>query len=160
MSSIIAAEPFNINNFWQQTPKALKYFIIIALVIAGSYFMFSKSMTITQIKQIDKIEESINTTYSLINQFQEFEKKQFDYNIQTMTYLKNIYSLVEELNDNANKKFDMILKGQGSNTNQIIEKLTLLNESFEKLHKAYSPKEELKVPEIPESKVVITKINK
>ena len=156
----IETKPFDINNFWETTPTKLKYFIIIALVVAGSYFLFSKSMTITQIKQIDKIEQSINTTYSLINQFQEFEKTQYAYNTQTLTYLNNIYSLVEELNDNTNRKFDMILKGQGSGTNQIIDKITLLNESFEKLHKAYSPKEELKVPEIPETKIIITPIRK
>ena len=155
----IETKPFDINNFWEKTPTKLKYFIMIALIVAGGYFLFSKSMTITQMKQIDKIEESINTTYSLINQFQEFEKTQYAYNTQTMTYLKNIYALVEELNDNANRKFDMILKQGSGSTNQIIDKITLLNESFEKLHKAYSPKEELKVPELPEPSVIITKIN-
>jgi hypothetical protein len=156
----IETKPFELNSFWEKTPKALKYFIIIALIIAGSYYLFSKGTTIAQIKQIDKIEESINTTYSLINQFQDFEKTQYAYNTQTMTYLKNIYSLVDELNDNANKKLDMIIKAGGSNTNQIIEKITLLNESFEKLHKAYSPKDELKVPEIPDPKIVVRKIEK
>ena len=160
MSSIIAAEPLNLNSFWEKTPSKLKYFIVIALIVAGGYFLFSKSMAITQMKQINKIEESINTTYSLINQFQEFEKKQFDYNMQTMTYLKNIYSLVDELNNNANRKLDMIMKAGGSNTNQIIEKITLLNESFEKLHKAYSPKDELKPPDFPETKIVVTPIKK
>jgi hypothetical protein len=156
--SVISTEPLNLNTFWEKTPQALKYFIIIALIVVGSYYLFSKTISIAQIKQIDKIEESINTTYSLINQFQDFEKTQYAYNTQTLTYLKNIYTLVEEMNANANRKFDLILKSGGSNTNQIIEKITLLNESFEKLQKAYTPKDELKVPDIPDSKIVIKKI--
>lgn len=159
--SLIATNPIDVNSFWDKTPKALKYFIVIALIIVGSYYLFSKSVSIAQIKQLDKIEESIATTYSLIDQFQEFEQSQYQYNVQTITYLKNIYTLVEELNDNTNKKLDIIIKSGGMNTNQILEKLTLLNESFDKLQKAYTPPEDkLKTPEAPPLNIKVTKINK
>ena len=149
----------DINKFWEKTPTLLKYFLIIAIMLVTSYYLFSKTVSVGQIKELDKIEESINTTYSLIDQFQEFEKTQYNYNIQTLTYLKNIYTLVEELNDNTNRKFDIILKSGGKNTEEIIEKLMLLNESFEKLQKAYTPPD-LKAPELPDTKVVINKIIK
>ena len=149
----------DINKFWEKTPTLLKYFLIMAIIVITSYFLFSKTVSVGQVKELDKIEESINTTYSLIDQFQEFEKTQYNYNIQTLTYLKNIYTLVEELNDNTNRKFDIILKSGGKNTEEIIEKLMLLNESFEKLQKAYTPPD-LKAPELPDTKVVINKIIK
>ena len=166
--ALIELEKLSINNFWEKTPTPLKYILIIVLIVAGSYFLFSKSVSIAQIKQLDKIEESIQTTYTLLRQFEEFEKTQYDYNDQTLSYLKNVYSLVEELNDNTNKKLDMILSAGGKNTGDILEKLTLLNESFEKLQKAYTP-EVIKNPvvvierpaatEIPID-VTITKIKK
>lgn len=158
--AIVQVDKFNINKFWEKTPTALKYLLVIAMIVAGSYYLFSKTVSVGQIKELDKIEESINTTYSLIDQFQQFERSQYAYNAQTLTYLKNIYTLVEELNANTNKKFDILLSAGGKNTNEIIEKLTLLNESFQKLSKAYAPPADLKTPEVPETNIVVRKINK
>ena len=56
-----------------------------------------------------------------------------------MSYLKNIYTLVEELNESTNKKFDLLLTQGGLNTYQILSQLTLLNQSYEKLTEAYTP---------------------
>lgn len=160
MSSIITTKPFDINKFWVNTPIVMKYILMIAFIVVGSYYLFSKTTTISRLDQLDKIEESIEITYDLMDQFEDFEKSQNIYNQQTLTYLQNIYDLVEELNENTNKKFELILQAGGSNTSQILDKITLLNESFEKLQKAYTPKEELKVPEYTEPKIKVTKINK
>jgi hypothetical protein len=78
-----------------------------------------------------------------------------------LTYLQNIYTLVEELNENTNKKFELLLQSGGSSSAQILEKIMMLNESFEKLQEAYSPKEnEITVPEIPETKIIVNKITR
>jgi hypothetical protein len=157
----IASNPLDINQFWEKTPTALKYFLVISLVIITAYYLFSKTATISRVKELDKIEESINITYDLIGQFQEFEQTQYAYNVQTLTYLQNIYTLVEELNENTNKKFELLLQSGGSSSAQILEKIMMLNESFEKLQEAYSPKEnEITVPEIPETKIIVNKITR
>jgi hypothetical protein len=158
--AVVQVDKFNINKFWEKTPKALKYVLIISLIVAGSFYAFSKTVSISQIKQLNKIEESINTTYDLIDQFQEFEKTQYAYNVQTISYLKSIYTLIEELNDNTNKKFDMLLKSGGKNTNEIVEKLVMLNESFEKLQKAYTPEIKPSDVEKPQTSIKVTKITK
>lgn len=147
----------DVNAFWINTPKFLKYFIIITVIIVGSYYLFAKIVSVSQTKELAKIEESINTTYSLIDQFQEFERTQYEYNAQNLTYLKNIYTLVEELNDNTNKKLDIIISSGGTNTDQILEKLLLLNDSFNKLQKAYTPDLNKDPPEL---KISVRKIQK
>jgi len=146
--ALIQFEKFNLNNFYEKTPNLLKYIIIISLIIVGSYFLFSKKVTKGQVQELAKIEQSIETTYDLIDRFDKFRTAQYIYNEEILDYLTNLYSLVEELNENTNRKFDLLLKAGGSNTEEIIERLIMLNESFEKLQKAYTP-EELKPPENP-----------
>lgn len=136
----ISFERFNLNQFYEKTPNTLKYILIIYLIIVGSYFIFSKRTSNKQDKQLAKIEQTIQTTYNLIDRFEKFEAAQYRYNDETMIYLKNIYTLVEELNENTNKKFDLLLKQGGANTEEILHHLILLNESYEKLTKAYTPK--------------------
>ena len=143
--ALIQFEKFNLNNFYEKTPKPLKYILVISLIIVGSYFLFSKKVTTGQVEQLAKIEQSIETTYGLIDRFDEFRTAQYVYNAEILDYLKNIYKLVEELNENTNRKFDLILAQGGANIDQILEKLTLLNESYEKLTEAYTP-EELQKP--------------
>ena len=157
--ALVPVDKFNINKFWEKTPTALKYLLIIAMIVAGSYYLFSKTISVGQIKELNKIEESINTTYNLINQFQEFERSQYAYNTQTLTYLKNIYTLVEELNDNTNRKFDILLQSGGKNTDQIIEKIQMLNESFQKLSKAYAIPD-AKPPDWPQTNMKVNKVMK
>ena len=137
----VSVDRFNLNDFYNHTPTGLKYILVISLIIVGSYFLFSRKISKGQDEQLDKIEQTIETTYTIIDNFDKFKDQQFKYNEQMLNYLHNIYTLVEELNENTNKKFDMLLQAGGQNTNQILEKLTLLNESFEKLQKAYTPNE-------------------
>lgn len=135
----VPLDKFNLNQFYEKTPTALKYILVISLIIVSSYFLFSRKVTKGQDKELEKIEQTIETTYSLINKFEIFENAQYQYNKETMHYLKNIYTLVEELNENMNKKFDLLLSQGGSNTEEILDRLILLNESFDKLQEAYTP---------------------
>jgi len=136
---VVPVDKFNLNSFYDKTPTALKYILVISLIIIGSYFLFSKKVTKGQDKELAKIEQTIETTYSLLDRFDDFEKAQYQYNKETMSYLKNIYTLVEELNENTNRKFDLLLSQGGTNQTQLLNQLTLLNESYEKLTKAYTP---------------------
>ena len=136
---VVPVDKFNLNSFYEKTPTALKYILVISLIIVGSYFLFSRKVSKGQDKELAKIEQTITTTYSLLDRFDDFEKAQYDYNKETMSYLKNIYTLVEELNENTNKKFDILLKQGGVNQEQLLTQLTLLNESYDKLTKAYTP---------------------
>ena len=136
---VVPMDKFNLNSFYEKTPTALKYILVISLIVVGSYFLFSKKVSKNQDKELAKIEQTIETTYNLLDRFDDFEQAQFQYNKETMSYLKNIYTLVEELNENTNKKFDILLKQGGTNQAQILEQLTLLNESYDKLTDAYTP---------------------
>jgi hypothetical protein len=137
--AVVPVDKFNLNSFYEKTPTVLKYILVISLIIVGSYFLFSKKVSKGQDKELAKIEQTIESTYDLIDRFESFEATQYRYNEETMGYLKNIYTLVEELNENTNKKFDILLKQGGSNTSQILSQLTLLNETYEKLTDAYTP---------------------
>lgn len=144
--ALIQFEKFNLNQFYEKSPKALKYIVVISVIIVGSYFLYAKKIDNSEERQLDKIEETIATTYTLINSFDEFRKAQYVFNDKILEYMEDIYTLVEELNENTNRKFDLILQAGGSNTNEIIERLTLLNESFDKLQDAYQPKEFKQTP--------------
>lgn len=136
---VVPLDKFNLNQFYEKTPTALKYILVVSLIFVASYFLFSRKVSRSEDLKLDKIEQTIITTYKLIDQFDDFETAQYQYNKETMSYLKNIYTLVEELNENTNKKFDLLLKQGGTNQSQLLEQLTLLNESYEKLTKAYTP---------------------
>lgn len=139
--AFIEFEKFNFNQFYKETPTVLKYFLVISIVVLGGYWFYSKKIDDSHVKELEKIEESINTTYALIDKFEDFQKAQYVYNDEILEYLENVYDLVEELNYNTNQKFNAILEAEGNNSDVIIEKILLLNESFEKLQKAYKPKE-------------------
>lgn len=137
---ILQFNKIDINDFWDRTPTKLKYFLILAIFFIAIYFLFSRTVSNAQIKELEKIEQTIETTYELIERFEEFRSDQYIYNSQILVYLENLYTLIEELNYNINRKFDILLLAGGSDSN-ILDKLTLLNESFEKLQKAYTPEE-------------------
>jgi hypothetical protein len=153
---IIQFEKFNFNQFYDKTPKPLKYFLVIALILVGSYYLYATKIDKSDERQLAKIEESISTTYTLIGKIDDFRKAQYVFNEQILDYLEDIYTLVEELNENTNQKFDLLLKAGGANTEEIIERLTMLNSSFEKLQKAYTPKDfkEPKVDPAPTNQIL------
>jgi hypothetical protein len=137
--AVVPVDKFNLNSFYEKTPKVLKYILVISLIIVGSYFLFSKKVSKSQDKELAKIEQTIEITYSLLDRFDTFETAQYQYNKETMSYLKNIYTLVEELNESTNRKFNILLQQGETNTDQILTQLTMLNESYEKLTEAYTP---------------------
>ncbi len=92
-------------------------------------------------------------TYDLVNRFQTYQTAQNKYNEQILLDIKNIYTLVQELNSNINTKFDYIVKSSGKYNQELIDKMILLNQSFEKLSKAYEPFENYE-PEISVKKIV------
>lgn len=131
--------PFNINKFWDRTPTPLKYLLIIAIIVVCSYFLVSKKIDNSQIKELDKIENGIDATYDLADRFSEYQTTQNEFNDEILRDVKNVYSLVQELNTNVNTKFDYIIKNSGKYNEDLIDKLNLLNESFERLSRAYQP---------------------
>ena len=137
--SVINVATFNINTFWEKTPTPLKYILLIALIVGGSYFLISKRLDSTTMQQLEKMEQSIEVTYQLVDKFESFQRFQNEYNNQIIKDIRNIYMLVTELNININRKIDYLVSSSGTYNKDLIDKLELLNESFERLSKAYQP---------------------
>lgn len=149
----ITFEKFNLNRFWEKTPTALKYILIFSIFIVVSYFLFSKRMDDNHVREIETMRTGIKATYELIDNFEDFRREQNQYNKEVLDYLHNLHSLVEDLNNTTNRKLDMILNSGGKKENQeiLIEKILLLNESFEKLSKAYQ--KNVETPNLEENKI-------
>jgi len=135
----IPLDKFNLNRFWEKTPTTLKYILVFAIFIVVSYFLFSKRMDNNHVAEIGQMKQGITATYNLIDNFDEFRIEQDQYNKEILDYLNNLHTLVEDLNATTNRKLDMILNSGDDNSEQIIDKILLLNESFERLLKAYQP---------------------
>lgn len=147
----IPLDKFNLNRFWEKTPTALKYILVFAIFVVVSYFLFSKRMDDNHIREIEQMKTGITATYELIDNFEEFRREQDSYNKEILEYLNNLHALVEDLNATTNRKLDMILNSGDQNADQIIEKILLLNESFERLSKAYT--KEVERPNLDDNKV-------
>ena len=147
----IPIDKFNLNRFWEKTPTALKYVLIFAIFLITAYFLFSKRMDDNHLGELKQMKVGINATYELINNFDEFRGEQDSYNKEVLKYLNNLHALVEDLNATTNRKLDMILSAGGENSQDIIEKILLLNESFERLSKAYQP--DIAKPNLDNNKV-------
>jgi hypothetical protein len=148
----VPLDKFNLNRFWEKTPTSLKYILIFAIFIVVSYFLFSKRMDDNHVAEIAQMKVGISATYQLIDNFEEFRKEQDSYNKEILEYLNNLHALVEDLNATTNRKLDMILSAGGKNSTDIIDKILLLNESFERLSKAYQPN--IEKPNLDDNKAV------
>ena len=135
----LKVKEFDLNRFWDKTPTSLKYFIVVALIIGAAYFFVTRTVNKGQLKELDKLEQSISVTYELVDRFENYQQAQEEYNARIIDDLDKVYMLVKELNENVNTKFNIILKN--SNNTELLDKLEILNESFEKLSKAYQPKD-------------------
>ncbi len=135
----INSAPVNINRLWEKTPNPLKYLLLISIIVGASYFLVSKKVDNSQVKELAKIEQNIDTTYQFIKRFETYQINQNQFNEKALEDITKIYSLVQELNSNINTKFDFIIKSSGKYNQDLIDKLILLNQSFEKLSKAYEP---------------------
>lgn len=131
--------PFNINKFWERTPTPLKYLLVIAIIVVCSYFLVSKKIDNSQVKELDKIEKGIDATYELADRFYKYQITQNQFNDEILKDVENVYDLVQELNTNVNTKFNYIIKSSGKYNEDLIDKLNILNQSFERLSKAYEP---------------------
>jgi len=134
---ILSFDKININKFWDRTPTVLKYILVFAIFFIVFYFLLSKNLDLNHIREIDTMKKGIAATNELIDNFENFKKDQDLYNKQILNYLHNLHILVEDLNTVTNRKINMILSSGDQNTEHIVEKIILLNESFEKLSKAY-----------------------
>lgn len=139
--SFIPLERFNLNSFWEKTPTPLKYILVFAILVSISYFIFSKKVYDTQVLELTKMEQGIELTYNLINNFEVFKVEQAQYNKEVINQLNNLHVLIRELNTSVNRKIDMILNSGDQNVELILERIMILNESFEKLSGAYAPRE-------------------
>lgn len=142
----LSLEKFNLNRFWEKTPTPLKYILIFVLFLTVSYFLISKNVEDASIRELDQMKDGIQATYALIDNFEKFKADQMAYNEEILKYIHDLHSLVKELNENTNKKLDIIINSGNSNSEDIVEKIILLNESFEKLSKVYQENIDDKVP--------------
>jgi hypothetical protein len=130
-------DKFSLNKFWEKTPTPLKYILVFVIFLTVSYFLISRNVENTSIKELDQMKVGIQATYELIDNFERFKEDQMAYNDEILQYIHDLHTLVQELNENTNRKLDILLNSGNSNTQDIIDKLMLLNESFEKLSKVY-----------------------
>jgi hypothetical protein len=133
----ISLDKFSINKFWEKTPTPLKYILVFILFLTVSYFLISKNVENASIKELDAMKTGIKATYELVDNFEKFKQEQTAYNEEILNYIHDLHLLVQELNANTNRKLDMILSSGNVNSKDILEKIQLLNETFEKLSKIY-----------------------
>lgn len=138
--AMLEIKNFNLNRFWERTPTPLKYIFAFSMIVVSSYFVFSDKIYKHQNKELTQIETNIEATYKLIDNFEKYKQLQDNYNEKIISYLQNLHSLVEELSDNTNKKFDILLNSNDKNKVDVIDKINILNESFDKLSKIYNLK--------------------
>jgi hypothetical protein len=149
----------DLNQFWEKTPLVLKYILLITIIVGSSYFLFARKVDTNQIQELHKIQQGIEVTYQLVDKFESFQRFQTEYNNQIIKDIRNIYILVTELNDNINTKFDYLIKSSDQYNEDLIDKMILLNESFDRISKAYQL-EKLEEKETPELKINVRPIKK
>jgi tRNA nucleotidyltransferase/poly(A) polymerase len=133
----VPMDKFNLNKFWEKTPTPLKYILVFVLFLTVSYFLISKNVENASVKELESMEAGIKATYALVDNFERFKQEQTAYNEQILNYIHDLHLLVQELNSNTNRKLDIILSSGNVNAKDILEKIELLNETFEKLSKVY-----------------------
>lgn len=135
----IKTKDIDVNRFWETTPTALKYLFLIAVIIVGLYFLFSRKIDNSQVKELDKIEQNIEVTYHLVEKFQSFQSSQLIFNEQVKNDMSRIYTLVYNLNSNVNTQFDYVIKSLGKNNSMLNETNILLKQNSEMLIKSNQP---------------------
>jgi len=133
----VSLDKLNLNRFWEKTPTPLKYILVFILFLSVSYFFISKNVEDASVKELDAMKTGIKATYELVDNFEKFKQEQTAYNEQILNYIHDLHTLVQELNENTNRKLDIILSSGNVNSKDILEKIQLLNETFEKLSKVY-----------------------
>jgi hypothetical protein len=161
----VSLDKLNLNRFWEKTPTPLKYILVFVLFLTVSYFLISKNVEDASVKELETMKTGIKATYELVDNFERFKEEQTAYNEQILNYIHDLHTLVQELNENTNRKLDIILSSGNVNAQDILEKIQLLNETFEKLSKVYQnnldrtdiPNSERGI--YPQSEIRVKKIN-
>jgi thiamine biosynthesis lipoprotein ApbE len=135
----INTKPLDLNKIWAQTPIPLKYLLIGAIMMITSYMLLIRKNEVVQLKELQKIEQHIETTFEVIDKFEDFQNTQLKYNEINNNNVENLHTLVLELNDNVNTKFNYVVLTNGKYNKDIVDKFDLINKSFDKLSKAYEP---------------------
>src|SRR5271157_3617493 len=130
---------FSLNKFWSDTPTLLKYILIIVIGSCILYFAIAKFVYSDQINELKRTEQGITLTYQLVEKIEKYQTTQDNYNKEFSSQLQNVYKLVKELQDNTGSKLDILINSNNKNKDVIIDKLKLLNDSFDKLSEAYKP---------------------
>lgn len=135
-------KPLDINKFWEKTPTPLKYLLAISFVVAISYFLISKKLESNKLNELQRVETNIELTYEIVRRFEAYQVIQNDYNEKLSQDMCNLYLLIQDLNNNMTKRLNYVVEKNGTIDKNLIDKLILLNESFESLSKAYQPVEQ------------------
>lgn len=155
---MIPLDKFSINRFWETMPTALKYITIVVLLLVSSYFIFVSKIKNTHNSEMIQIQKSIEMTYQLINTFDTYKIQQEEYNKEIVIYLENLHDLIGELNNTTNKKFDIILRTNKQISEDILENVKILNNSFEKYSEIY--KNNIQKPDFKDPKIKVTQDEK
>lgn len=135
----INTKPVDLNKVWDKTPTPLKYLFFGAVMMVSSYLLLIRKNDTIQLKELEKIEQSVETAFQFIDKFEDFQNLQLQYNEENNKNIENLHTLVLELNENVNTKFNYILISKGKYDQNLIDKMNLLDESFDKLSKIYEP---------------------
>jgi hypothetical protein len=136
---LISLNKLDFNGFWEKTPTTLKYILVIAIIVGATYFFVTKKVYNGQLEELKRTEQGITMTYDLVQKFEKYKYIQNMYNVEYSRQLRAVYMLVNELKDNTNNKFNIMLKSGSKNKDDIIDKLQMLNVSFDKISNAYRP---------------------
>lgn len=132
-------KPLDLNKIWDKTPVPLKYLVIGAIMMLSSYMLLIRKNEAVQLKELQRIEEHIETTFKIIEKVEDFQTAQLEYNETNNVNIENLYTLILELNDNVNTKFNYIILTNGKYDKNTADKFDLINSTFNKLIDAYSP---------------------
>ena len=86
-----------------------------------------------------RTEEGITLTYSLVQKIEQYKTTQEEYNKEFSKQLNDLHKLVNELKSNTDSKLDIIINSNSKNKDLVLEKLEILNQSFDKISDAYKP---------------------
>lgn len=137
--SVLNTKPIDINKFWEKTPNPLKYLLLIAIIIGCLYFLLLRRIDNNQIKDLEKIEQSLSKANEIVEKFEQFQLLQEDYNDRYSEDLRNLYFLVNELHVDIDKRIVYNIKNSNKSSQERLERMIEMNEAFDKMLKAYKP---------------------
>ena len=148
-----------LDKFWKDTPNFLKYIIIFGIIILAGYFIFARKINGNQEKELEQLQQGITISFRLMDELDEYKKEQALFNSEVINKIDNLYSLINELSVNENKKFSLILNSGSKNKDVLVDKLDLMNDNFDRLMKAYDVKDKEKPTVTPDMKIRVRKMN-